>query len=506
MSATQYSPRDQQTYGATTPAASFLDARSRFAHLFLDITPPGPFRGAFGETLHLPCQSQTDHSLAKYTFYISFDSKSKAKASLTKSGFSAPYYQFDLAFDVPDLGPNPLVAMTLVLEMHDENGLYMDNKAIGDFYYSQSYAALAESRSGKRKHAEEEGPASSPEAKRSSNQPLHILHYRDSSVPHPAHQTPLITPSPYASIPYGLPNRAMKQSSYGHTYPQGSYPFGDSSTSASASRQIRAPHNMASYGSSYPPMTHHQTPSPPMHSTRIGSHALSRTVSASAAPIWHRAPTSQQTTAASNRMNAGSHSQNFNPYGLYNGERAKLQIRGDLDSMRLNWTREEKIVNRRLVEFTRACEANVITASFKAVTPEDRNPSLPCISCIYWPSKAEWFVTSVDTIALLEGLVAVKFTVEEKNRIRRNLEGFKPYTVSKAKDECEDVFKLIMGFPNPKPRNIEKDIKIFPWKILGDALKKIIAKYVSTSSCCPLSQFRAIEQLLMNPAPTVCEL
>jgi hypothetical protein len=30
-------------------------------------------------------------------------------------------------------------------------------------------------------------------------------------------------------------------------------------------------------------------------------------------------------------------------------------------------------------------------------------------------------VTSVDTIYLLESLVAVRFTVEEKNRIRRNL-------------------------------------------------------------------------------------
>jgi hypothetical protein len=36
-----------------------------------------------------------------------------------------------------------------------------------------------------------------------------------------------------------------------------------------------------------------------------------------------------------------------------------------------------------------------------------------------------------------------------------------------------------MGFPNPKPRNIEKDVKVFPWDILSSALKKIIGKYVS---------------------------
>lgn len=92
------------------------------------------------------------------------------------------------------------------------------------------------------------------------------------------------------------------------------------------------------------------------------------------------------------------------------------------------------------------------------------------------------YVTSVDTISLLESLVAVRFTVEEKNRIRRNLEGFRPETVSKVKADSEDFFKLIMGFPNPKPRNIEKDVKVFPWRVLATALKKIIGKYASHPS------------------------
>ena len=39
-----------------------------------------------------------------------------------------------------------------------------------------------------------------------------------------------------------------------------------------------------------------------------------------------------------------------------------------------------------------------------------------------------------------------------------------------------------MGFPNPKPRNIEKDVKVFPWKILAHALKKIISKYSASYS------------------------
>jgi hypothetical protein len=35
-----------------------------------------------------------------------------------------------------------------------------------------------------------------------------------------------------------------------------------------------------------------------------------------------------------------------------------------------------------------------------------------------------------------------------------------------------------MQLPKPKPRNIEKDVKVFKWMSFGDALKKIIGKYV----------------------------
>lgn len=103
--------------------------------------------------------------------------------------------------------------------------------------------------------------------------------------------------------------------------------------------------------------------------------------------------------------------------------------------------------------------------------------SSPVVSCIYWYAQDDYFITSVDCILLLEGLLNTRFTVEEKNRIRRNLEGFRPYTISKCKPDCADFFKLIMGFPYPKPRNIEKDVKVFPWKILPQAIRKIIRKY-----------------------------
>ena len=165
--------------------------------------------------------------------------------------------------------------------------------------------------------------------------------------------------------------------------------------------------------------------------------------------------------------------------------KAILKINGDLDGMAEDWTEEEFATRRRLVQFWRSQSGSTISTNFKPVTPEDRQPNSICISCIWWESKKECYVTSVDTIYLLESLVAVRFTVEEKNRIRRNLEGFRPMTVSKGKSDSEDFFKLIMGFPNPKPRNIEKDVKVFPWKILSHALKKIIGKYVRQSRLPP---------------------
>ncbi|CAO3690329.1 unnamed protein product [Umbelopsis vinacea] len=170
-----------------------------------------------------------------------------------------------------------------------------------------------------------------------------------------------------------------------------------------------------------------------------------------------------------------------NPYAqLLN--KANLIIDGDLDSMAINWTAEEWSNRRRLVQFWRRQENNEIRCTFAPVAPADRQPNSIVVSCIYWEDRSECFITSVDTIFLLESLIGVRFTVEEKNRIRRNLEGFRPLTVSKTKPDSAEFFKLVMSFPNPKPRNIEKDVKAFHWKTLPLALKKIIGKYTASYS------------------------
>ncbi|WRT67256.1 uncharacterized protein IL334_004223 [Kwoniella shivajii] len=166
------------------------------------------------------------------------------------------------------------------------------------------------------------------------------------------------------------------------------------------------------------------------------------------------------------------------PY-VNSGHKAALEMSGDLMTMSKGWTQEEWHARRRLVQFWRRQEGTTIHAAFKPISQAEYPAYQQSIivSCIFREDKNACYVTSVDAIYLLEALVGTRFTVEEKNRIRRNLEGFRPITISKSKPGNEDFFRLIMNFPNPRPRNIEKDVKVFPWEILSQALKKIIGKY-----------------------------
>ena len=164
------------------------------------------------------------------------------------------------------------------------------------------------------------------------------------------------------------------------------------------------------------------------------------------------------------------------------GPRAKLELHGDLSEMAVGWSVDEWQSGRRLVQFWRKQEGTTIHATFQKILPSQYVPNSIVVSCIFREERNECFITSVDTIYLLEALIAVRFTIEEKNRIRRNLEGFRPETVSKKKRGTEAFFKRIISFPDPKPRNIEKDVKAFPWKILAPALQKVVNKYIGHQS------------------------
>ncbi|KAI8988018.1 hypothetical protein BDF20DRAFT_910565 [Mycotypha africana] len=252
----------------------------------------------------------------------------------------------------------------------------------------------------------------------------------------------------------------------------------------------------------YPPQPQHQhqppPPTPATPSLHLSQHQHPSSSSSSTAATAHPTTSSRRHNNASGAGGGGgggaifgfkstTHTPttsvaNYQPYpGLVS--RANLDIMGDLDSMTKSWTNEEWDHRRRLVQFWREQHGNKITTHFQPVPQGERasNSGNIVVSCIYWMERNDFFITSVDCIYLLECLMDIRFSVEEKNRIRRNLEGFRPMTVSKCKVDSADFFKLIMSFPNPKPRNIEKDVKVFPWKTLPYALKKIVTKYTASS-------------------------
>lgn len=158
--------------------------------------------------------------------------------------------------------------------------------------------------------------------------------------------------------------------------------------------------------------------------------------------------------------------------------RAVLDMLTPVDGMCSGWDDDELKIGRRLVRFSRVQDGFRLKLSCETIKQDEYVDGDTVISCIYRQDTDTCYVTSVDIIFLLESIVGDGFEIEEKNRIRRNLEGFHPKTVSKNRAGSEAFFQQIMDFPAPKPRNIEKDVKVFEWSFLPQALEKIISKYV----------------------------
>lgn len=156
----------------------------------------------------------------------------------------------------------------------------------------------------------------------------------------------------------------------------------------------------------------------------------------------------------------------------------KLLLEEDLMAMTKDWSQMEMEDERRLVRFKFKRETHTdYYITFEAVSKQEFTHEQPIISCIFWKEKNLHISTSVDIILILEYLVEQSFTIEEKNRIRRNLQSLKPYTVSRSNKSCERFFNVLMSMEDPRPRNIEKDLKVFKWSDLFNAFNKVISKY-----------------------------
>lgn len=436
-----------------------------------------PNQGRAGTKLTVYFRSIYDFDSPPVSSLIMFGQK-RCQSVLARTSQPGQAYQYSLTADAPPLTPisTPSPQVPLSIKFDDNEITWeADSLQFGTFTYIDQPAfypplnPTPQLVTKKRKLSPEASPRRSPTKKPSIQQ----------------------LSGPVSAVPAATPVSPFRRPSVAEAYSQ-TRRFSGPEFHQSYNPGLRSTQSQYFYSSAQhtPSLQASQSPS---WSHASSAHAVTRSPASNIAvskasllpspasnPPLIRTSTMQQAAAAPS-LAAITPPQSFNPYGQYpSNTKAALKLDGDMNTMTQRWTSEEREAGRRLVQFRRNQQGSTITATFEAVTLEDRIPNSICVSCIWWAEKEECYVTSVDTISLLESLVAVRFTVEEKNRIRRNLEGFRPMTVSKAKAESDDFFKLIMGFPNPKPRNIEKDVKVFPWRILGGALKKIIGKYVRT--------------------------
>ena len=178
-----------------------------------------------------------------------------------------------------------------------------------------------------------------------------------------------------------------------------------------------------------------------------------------------------------------------NEQGPY--DKVVLDFEAEPADLGKNLSDDEKRRRRRLIKFFCERKENTIHISPTPIRedhPEEHKPPGVIISCIWREDVRETCFTSCDLIRLLEYLVQDHFHADERSRVRRNVEHLRPITVSKTR--MSKLFSTIMNLPSPKPRNIEKDVKIFKWERLVESLNSAISKYVRQTTNDALDFFK----------------
>ncbi|RDW69537.1 hypothetical protein BP6252_08557 [Coleophoma cylindrospora] len=409
-------------------------------------------------------------------FFIFFGSR-RCPAQLAKSSPQQGAAQYSVTADIPPFAStgssSANVTVSMVLEYADGEPLGRVN--VGSFLYvdghgSGSSTLLGNMGDGKVSPAPSDLLARSEKCQLPQKDSLTSYGYPSTdSNPYSSY---LVPSSSFGTVmtqynrPESLfpPQNSSRQMAYGYTNDtlptikaeaQSPSCYPGYSGYANSAMQSSGLSSNAPYSRAHTSLPSPSTPNPPLVRTTL----------------LQKMPTRTTATPQGNE----ARSRHINPFYP---RKAELHIKGELRTMTNNWTEDEVKCRRRLVLFKRSQSGSMITTTFSRVSPEDRPQNSICVSCIYWEGEGNYYITSVEVISLLEKLVATRFDVEEKNRIRRNLEGLKPVTVHKqGSANSEDFFKLIMGFPNPKPRNIEKNVKVFKWDDLANALHKIFSRY-----------------------------
>ncbi|KAL8706539.1 MAG: hypothetical protein Q9201_000412 [Fulgogasparrea decipioides] len=455
----------------------------------------GPDRGSQGTPVDIHLQSTHDlDPLTDYGVCVMF-AKTQCPAILSRVESQASTHNYVIGTNAPAFSSTGWRSqhVPVSLRIQDQPGLETDNINVGYFRYTDlDRSALSpQGLSQKGELSTASSQVLGPVAKGIFSQQL------QSPAPQVAR---VYIPGLYHANNPGKPQASQSRIQTPSTSPYSTHNTGQSPFKKSPlivcgapDRSSRGPGPEAlEWSSTYTAMN--------STSSSIGA---SSTNSLSGSPSSFIEPVLVRTTnlppSSSRSLVSGSRSAR-DPFGLHTSHphKASIVVNGDLDSMAKNWTAEECRVKRRLVQFSRFQRGSTVYTSFEPTTVEDRVPNGICVSCIWWREENGYFITSVDTLDLLEKLIrghagkfgeCAKERVEEKNCIRRNLEGYGPITVKKTppeegSDQPNTVrfFNQIMSFGDPKPRHIAKDVKVFKWQDLKHALQKVTSKYSANYS------------------------
>ncbi|KAL7801017.1 hypothetical protein V8C43DRAFT_181473 [Trichoderma afarasin] len=447
----KYAQMNQQSFASNNTVAHYMAAGPTVVSFH-------PTSGVGGTAVSIKISSQDDlFSLPSTQPLITFGD-TKYAVNLIRDNQDNTGFVYSCSVDAPPSGGNSSVSLSLGFDSPAGGG---EISRIGTFHYMEG---------------------SGDDITRADKLP------KDDTTT-PAAEVDQASPSPKNEVPSAAATNTYEyppaQGQYGNTFAQGN---ADMITTYRTSSFTDPPHyhhhsrrthhglSGSSYGSTLAAVGRSSSTYDPIaiSGRSAGHHHL---------PIPSSGSSGTPQLVRTSTITNGGGNGPYHSMSLYT-PKAVLNIRGKLSEMARDWNQDEWENRRRIVMFKKTQNGPVLNVSFKPVAVNERPTNSICISCIWWAEKSECYVTSVDTIHLLEQLVAApnRFSVEEKNRIRRNLEGFHPSTVSKAKADSEEFFKIIMAFPHPKPRNIEKDVKVFPWTALEPALKKIIGKYSASPS------------------------
>lgn len=105
------------------------------------------------------------------------------------------------------------------------------------------------------------------------------------------------------------------------------------------------------------------------------------------------------------------------------------------------------------------------------------------------PCATESYITGVDLLRIFQFIVnpaGGEFSAYERRTLRRTIDTFHYFTLKKDVIHQEGLGQHIVSWlaemPEPRPISIAKDLKIFRWSVVENAIEKLTAKFVSASN------------------------